>query len=57
MNCVSLSETRREPIHGGSIPASMRERVSDNDTQPMSPHICGAVVANELPFFTRFLLS
>ena len=35
MNCVSPPKTRREPIHGGSNPASMRDTVFGGDTQSM----------------------
>ena len=35
MNCVSPPKTRREPIHGGSNPASMRDTVFGRDTQSM----------------------
>jgi len=36
MNRKHLAETRREPIHGGSNPASMRDTVFGGDTQSMS---------------------
>ncbi len=35
MNCVSPPKTRREPIHGGSNPASLRDTVFGDDTQSM----------------------
>jgi len=35
MDCVSPPKTHREPIHGGSNPASMRDTVFDGDTQSM----------------------
>ncbi|NOX08480.1 MAG: hypothetical protein GXP22_03155 [Gammaproteobacteria bacterium] len=36
MDCSFISETRRKTIPGGSMPASMRARVSDIKEQPMS---------------------
>ncbi|NOQ69263.1 MAG: hypothetical protein GQ573_04035 [Gammaproteobacteria bacterium] len=36
MNRVSPPKTRRELIHGGSNPASMRDTVFGGDTQSMS---------------------
>ena len=36
MNRVSPPKTRREPIRGGSNPASMRDTVFGGDTQSMS---------------------
>ena len=34
------SETRREPIHGGSPPASMLAMVSDPIPEPILRHLC-----------------
>jgi hypothetical protein len=48
MNRVSLPKTRREPIHGGSNPASMQDTVFDGDTQSMSLNIYGTAVLKYL---------
>ena len=37
------SETRREPIHGGSSPASMPVMVSDPTPKPILRHLCHSV--------------
>ncbi|NOX08038.1 MAG: hypothetical protein GXP22_00870 [Gammaproteobacteria bacterium] len=42
MNHVSLPETRRETIHGGSTPAFMRARVSDREAQSLSLELTGS---------------
>ena len=44
MNCESPPKTRREPIHGGSNPASMRDTVFGSDSQSMPLILCGTVV-------------
>ena len=36
MNSVLASATRREPIHGGSVPASLRATVAEANTESMS---------------------
>ena len=46
MNCESPPKTRREPIHGGSNPASMRDTVFGSDSQSMPLILCGTVVAH-----------
>jgi hypothetical protein len=46
MNRVSPPKTRREPIHGGSNPASMRDTVFGGDTQSMSLDIIGGIAVD-----------
>jgi len=41
MNHSSPAETRRETIHGGSMPASMRARVSAREEQFLSLELTG----------------
>ena len=51
MNCESPPKTRREPIHGGSNPASMRDTVFGSDSQSMPLILCGTVVGQPPLFF------
>ena len=44
MNWEHLPETRREPIHGGSTPASMRVTVSGRCSQSMSLQVNGTAM-------------
>lgn len=40
MDTVTLSETRREPIRGGSMPASMRATVSERVPESIMLPLC-----------------
>ena len=54
MNRGLSSDTRREPIHGGSTTASMRQMVSDDKPRPIPPNVYGTAATPFLSFNVKF---